>query len=80
MPKDLSRESIPDWFQKQTQRIGLSELKDAMYLEQSAGTCLVSKVRYCCSLFVLQITVVGKSHAYENWGKGLSGCPMHSPV
>ncbi|XP_057769308.1 protein COFACTOR ASSEMBLY OF COMPLEX C SUBUNIT B CCB2, chloroplastic isoform X2 [Salvia miltiorrhiza] len=62
MPKDLSKDSIPDWFRKQTQRIGLSELKDAMYLQQSAdselkemvpvGTrsLLVQPIREACEL------------------------------
>lgn len=35
-PKDISKESILDWFQKQTQKVGFSKLKDAMYLQQSA--------------------------------------------
>ncbi|KAH6783893.1 chaperone [Perilla frutescens var. hirtella] len=39
-PKDLSKESIPDWFQNQTQKVGFSKLKDAMYLQQSAGNFL----------------------------------------
>lgn len=37
-PKDLSKESIPDWFQKQTQRAGFSKLKDAKYLRPFADS------------------------------------------
>lgn len=48
VPKDVPKESIPDWFRKKTQKIGLSELKDVMYLQQSAGSSLVSLVSYCC--------------------------------
>ncbi|KAH6769325.1 chaperone [Perilla frutescens var. frutescens] len=43
-PKDLSKESIPDWFQNQTQKIGFSKLKDAMYLQQSADSELKEMV------------------------------------
>ncbi|KAG6411327.1 hypothetical protein SASPL_129407 [Salvia splendens] len=44
VPKDVPKESIPDWFRKQTQKIGLSELKDVMYLQQSADSELKEMV------------------------------------
>ncbi|KAL1555079.1 protein COFACTOR ASSEMBLY OF COMPLEX C SUBUNIT B CCB2, chloroplastic-like [Salvia divinorum] len=44
VPKDMPKESIPDRFRKQTQRIGLSELKDGMYLQQSADSELKEMV------------------------------------
>ncbi|XP_047940808.1 protein COFACTOR ASSEMBLY OF COMPLEX C SUBUNIT B CCB2, chloroplastic isoform X2 [Salvia hispanica] len=44
VPKFMPKESIPDWFRKQTQKIGLSELKDVMYLQQSADSELKEMV------------------------------------
>ncbi|GMP24378.1 hypothetical protein CsSME_00001661 [Camellia sinensis var. sinensis] len=35
-PEDVSKGDALDWFQKQIQRIGLSDLKDTLYFPQSA--------------------------------------------
>lgn len=40
-PKDLSKENVVNWFSKQTQRMGFSNLKDALYFQQDAGINLV---------------------------------------
>ncbi|KAL9163393.1 hypothetical protein ABFS82_06G037500 [Erythranthe guttata] len=36
-PKALSKEDIPDWFTKQSQMVGFSNLTDTMYLQQAAA-------------------------------------------
>ncbi|KAK6155769.1 hypothetical protein DH2020_010017 [Rehmannia glutinosa] len=43
-PKDLSKENVSDWFRKQTQRIGFSNLKDTMYFQQAADSELKEMV------------------------------------
>ncbi|KAI3458195.1 hypothetical protein Pfo_014858 [Paulownia fortunei] len=43
-PKDLSKENVPDWFRKQTQRIGFSNLKGTMYFQQAADSELKEMV------------------------------------
>ncbi|KAL8552601.1 hypothetical protein ACS0TY_001333 [Phlomoides rotata] len=37
-PKDLSKEKVLDWFSKQTQTMGFSNLKDALYFQQAADS------------------------------------------